>query len=456
MAHSTAVVWFRRDLRLHDHPALTWAVEHHDRVIPLFVVDDVLVGGGVSANRLWFMAHSVDALARSLAERGAILAVRRGQAAREVIRFARQMRAQTIVASRDYGPYGRQRDAEVQARARRHGIGFVRLPGVLVHEPEQVHRVAGGHFAVFGPFRRAWQALPQRAILGSPAQIPGDHRAAPSQPTIHDVLGSVVPTAQPALIPEPGEPAARRRLADWAMSGVLDDYDEGRDRLDLAGTSRLSQDLRWGLLSPIEVLVQTAGDDRGRQRFDAQLCWRDFYAHLLWHRPTMPHRALRPELEHIARETDSGLIDAWREGRTGHPVIDAAMRQLLESGWMHNRARMIAASFLTKQLGVDWRVGAAHFMRHLVDGDLASNSGGWQWAASTGTDAQPYFRVFNPAIQARRHDPQGDYVRRWVSELDGRGGSYPAPIVEHPAARRDALAAYRRAQRRAQEEAPAS
>jgi deoxyribodipyrimidine photo-lyase len=453
MSLSTAVVWFRRDLRLHDHPALTWAVEHHDRVVPLFVVDDVLVGRGASANRLWCMAHSVDVLGRSLAERGAILAVRRGQAAREVIRFARQMRAQTIVVSRDYGPYGRQRDAEVQARARRHGIGFVRLAGVLALEPEGVRRVDGGHFAVFGPFRRAWQTVPQRAVLPPPLNVSGDLEV--SGPTIHGVIGRVVPTAQPALIPEPGEPAARRRLADWAMSGVLDDYDEGRDRLDLAGTSRLSQDLRWGLLSPIEVLAQTAGDGAGRQRFHAQLCWRDFYAHLLWHRPMLARQALRRELEHVARETDDGLIDAWREGRTGHPVVDAGMRQLLESGWMHNRARMIAASFLTKQLGVDWRVGAAHFMRHLVDGDLASNSGGWQWAASTGTDAQPYFRVFNPVIQARRHDPQGEYVRRWVPDVDGAGASYPPPIVDHATGRRDALAAYRLAKRRAQEEAPA-
>lgn len=453
MSGSTAVVWFRRDLRLHDHPALAWAVEHHDRVVPLFVVDDVLVGNGASANRLWFMAHSVDSLAVALAERGASLAVRRGQAAREVIRFARQLRAQTIVVSRDYGPYGRQRDAEVQARARRHGIGLVRLPGVLVHEPEQVLRADGGHFAVYGPFRRAWQALPERAVLPAPEQIAGDPNAS-TQQTIHDVIGPVMPTAQPALVPQPGEAAARRRLADWAASDALADYYEGRDRLDMAGTSRLSQDLRWGLLSPTEVLAQTAGDGRGRQRFASEICWRDFYAHLLWHRPVMAHHALRPELEHVARETDRSLIDAWREGRTGHPVIDAAMRQLLESGWMHNRARMITASFLTKQLGVDWRVGAAHFMRHLVDGDVASNSGGWQWAASTGTDAQPYFRVFNPAIQARRHDPRGEYVRRWVPELDGGGDAYPAPIVEHATARRDAQAAYRLARRRAQEEAP--
>jgi deoxyribodipyrimidine photo-lyase len=271
--------------------------------------------------------------------------------------------------------------------------------------------------------------------------------------SLGDLLGDTTPTADPALLLEPTEAAARARLEAWVGSDALDRYDVGRDRLDLDGTSRLSQDLRWGLLSPVEVIVRTARDGPGPARFRSELAWRDFYAHLLWHEPRVARVAFRVALDAVARSDDPVAVDAWKQGRTGFPVVDAAMRQLLATGWMHNRARMIVASFLTKDLGVDWRVGEAHFMTHLVDGDPASNNGGWQWAASTGTDPQPYFRVFNPALQGRRHDPDGAYVRRWIPELASSGlaggevhtppaGAYIAPIVDHLAARAAAIAAY--------------
>ncbi|HUG49289.1 MAG TPA: deoxyribodipyrimidine photo-lyase [Candidatus Limnocylindria bacterium] len=440
---STAIVWFRRDLRLHDHPALARAVRDYERVVPLFVLDDALLNGRwPSPNRVWYMARSVSVLAESLAERGAPLAILRGRPTEVVPEFARAVGAATIFVSRDYAPYGRRRDSATESGAASHGIAFEAQPGVLVHEPEDVRKADGGHFTVFSPFRRTWQALPRRPVLPAPARI----RSVPARPSgsaasIEELLGSVTPTAEPDQFPEPGEQAARRRLAAWSGSAALDDYADGRDRLDRSGTSRLSQDLRWGVVSPVEVLERCAGSGRSRDRFASEIGWRDFYAHLLWHEPRLAREAFRRELEHVAWSADQAALDAWREGRTGYPVVDAAMRQLRTTGWMHNRGRMIAASFLTKHLGVDWRVGEAHFMAHLLDGEMASNNGGWQWAASTGTDPQPYFRIFNPTLQGQRHDPRGDYVRRWLPELDDALG-YPQPLVEHAGARRRAIAEY--------------
>ena len=273
------------------------------------------------------------------------------------------------------------------------------------------------------------------------------------------------PTADAALLPLPGEAAARERLGRWIASAALPAYAEGRNRLDAEGTSRLSADLKLGTLSPLEVLLAAEGPGDGRRVYVSELAWREFYVHVLWHFPHVVGSAFRPAYDAVPWIDDPAGLAAWREGRTGYPVVDAAMRQLAGSGWMHNRARMIAASFLAKDLLVDWRAGEAHFMRHLFDGDVASNNGGWQWTAGTGTDAAPYFRVFNPVSQGRKFDPTGAYVRRWVPELarvpdayvhepwtmppDVQAASgcvigrdYPAPIVDHAAARERALAAY--------------
>ncbi len=453
------MVWFRRDLRVHDHPALVRAVEEFGRVAPLFVVDDRIMGSAErpASNRLWFMRESVAALAAQLEELGLDLTVLRGDPIALVPGFAAEVGARAILVSRDRAPYGRTRDAAVERTAASRGITFLAEPGLLVQEPERVTRIDGGGFTVFSPFRRAWEAVDRRPVLAAPRKIAGARRPTGARGTIEECLGHIAPSADPALLLEPGEPAARRRLDAWSRSPELVAYADGRDRLDQSGTSRLSQDLRWGLVSPVEALQQCAGDDAGRTRFRWEIAWRDFYAHLLWHQPRLVREALRPEFEHVAWRHDERLAEAWRRGRTGYPVIDAAMRQLLATGWMHNRARMLVAGFLTKHLGIDWRVGAAHFMAHLIDGDVASNTGGWQWAASTGADAQPWFRIFNPTLQARRHDPDGDYVRRWVPELAARTdlagakvhepppGTYLVPIVNHADARRRALDAYREA-----------
>ena len=459
---STAIVWFRRDLRVHDHPALAHALERFDRVLPVFVVDPgILDGRWASANRRWFLAGALRSLREELGARGTPLVAIRGDPVDVVPRLAAEVGAGAVIATRDLGPYGRRRDDAVAAALERAGRSFVAGRGLVIQEPEAIQRDGGGAIRVFSPFHRRWQELPIRSVLPAPDRI-----AAPDPPSTlagaasaepDELIGDTTPTAHPGLLLEPSERAARARLGRWAGSEALRDYDTGRDRLDLDGTSRLSQDLRWGLLSPVEVLERTLGDGPGPRRFASELAWRDFYAHLLWHEPRVARLAFRQELDDVAWSTDAGAIDAWKAGRTGYPVVDAAMRQLLATGWMHNRARMITASFLTKHLGVDWRVGEAHFMAHLVDGDPASNNGGWQWAASTGTDPQPYFRIFNPTLQGRRHDPDGAYVRRWIPELaaapDVHGadvhepppGTYLPRVVDHAAARRQALDAYERA-----------
>ncbi len=461
---STAILWFRRDLRVHDHPALAYALAHFDRVLPLFVVDDrLLAGRWKSANRLWFVAGAVRSLQRELRERDSALTLVRGDPVELVPKLALEAGAAAVIVTRDLSPFGRRRDLVIADALTRSGIPFVAGSGLLVHEPEEVPRPAGGPFTVFSPFHRRWLAAPVRALEAAPASIPTARLAATGPDADPGaLLGNPAPTADKTLLLEPTEAAARARLDRWAGSDRLRDYATGRDRLDLDGTSRLSQDLRFGLLSPVEVLVRTGGEAPGPERFRSELAWRDFYAHLLWHLPRVARESFRADLEGVAWSTDENAIEAWRAGRTGYPVVDAAMRQLLATGWMHNRARMIVASFLTKHLGVDWRVGEAHFMAHLLDGDPASNNGGWQWAASTGTDPQPWFRIFNPTLQGRRHDPDGAYVRRWVPELAGVPGlegpavhepppdAYLDRIVPHADSRARALAEYARAARTGQ------
>jgi deoxyribodipyrimidine photo-lyase len=490
----TAVVWFRRDLRLHDHPALVAALARADRIAPLFVLDPALITGRWrSPNRTWFMLASLAELAASLEAAGSVLVVRVGRPEEVVPAFAQEVGARAVHVSRDYAPYGRARDRRVAEALRQAGVLLHEARGNLIHEPEDLATRAGTPYRVFGPFHRAWSTLSVRTPLAAPTRIPTDPFLARAQPTMvtadgrilawvkalrelgvgaADVEGLARPTADPELVPDPGESAARLRLERWTRAAVnrpprVLDYQHGRDLLGIDGTSRLSQDLRWGLLSPVEVmsLVLRVGPEPGADRFVAELAWRDFYAHVLWHDPESARRATHRVYDAVPWRDDLAAVEAWTEGSTGYPVVDAAMRQLAATGWMHNRARMIVASFLTKDLLVNWRVGEAWFMRHLLDGDPASNNGGWQWAASTGTDAQPYFRVFDPVAQGRRFDPDGAYVRRWVPELAGVpveylhapwsmpdaaqtasrcriGLDYPTPIVEHREARRRAIEAY--------------
>lgn len=469
----TAIVWFRRDLRLHDHPAVLTATERADRVVPLFVVDTTLLGGRfASANRTWFLLESVRVLRDSLRARGSDLIVRTGDPRVVVPSVAREIAAGAVHVSRDHAPYGRRRDRTVADGLATSGIEWHAHRGVLAHEPDEIATRDGRPFSVYTPFRRAWDVVPRRTILPAPGRLDGVPRGLDPGPipTLAELGFDAGPTAAVELLPTPGEVAARGRLDRWLERGI-DGYDTSRDRLDLEdGTSRLSADLRFGLVSPLEVVERAIGAGDGRRSLVNEIVWREFYAHVLFHHPAVRHQAFRAGFDDVAWADDVAGFAAWQSGRTGVPIVDAAMRQLSGSGWMHNRARMVAASFLTKDLLVDWRDGEAHFMRHLVDGDVASNNGGWQWSASTGTDAQPWFRIFNPVIQGRRYDPDGAYVRRWVPELAGVptarihapwemttgeqaaagcriGIDYPAPIVDHAAARARALTAYDAARR---------
>lgn len=474
---SPAIVWFRRDLRLHDHPALEAAISGRSALVALYVVDPALVRGRfASPNRTWFLLGSLAALRASLQQRGSDLVVRVGDPRAVVPTVAREAGADAVYVSRDHAPFGRRRDAAVAELLASDGVTWHPRRGVLVHEPDEVRTLEGGSFTVYSPFRRAWERLEPRAVGDAPDAIPplpgllaGGAGVIPS---LADLGLGDVPSADPSLLPEPGEVAARGRLERW-LAGGLEAYAANRDRMDLAdGTSRLSADLHLGLLSATEVVERVArgGAGDGRRTFTNELVWREFYTHVLFHQPRVRTAAFRPEFEGLPWSDDEAAFRAWADGRTGYPIVDAGMRQLLATGWMHNRARMVTASFLTKHLLIDWRRGEAHFMRHLVDGDVASNNGGWQWSASTGTDPQPYFRIFNPILQGRRFDPAGDYVRRFVPELsrvpaerihapwemtDAEqaaagcriGIDYPGPVVDHAAARARALAVYEAARR---------
>ena len=458
-----ALLWLRRDLRLHDHPALAAALDGAQHVVPAYVLDPrLLEGPRASANRNWYLLHTLAELAESLAARGAPLVVRTGRPEEAIPQLADEAGAAAVLATRDVSPFSRARDRAVGEALAASGRRLHLKRGLLVAEPEEVQTDDGRPLTVFTPFSRRWAAVPRRDLLDAPdaiSSLPPGALASEPIPAPPD------PTADPALLPRPGEAAARERLARWAASPALGAYADGRNDLAAEGTSRLSADLKFGTLSPLEVLQAAEGPGDGRRVFVSELCWREFYAHVLWHFPHVVRGAYRPAYDAVPWVDDAPGLAAWRAGRTGYPVVDAALRQLATSGWMHNRARMIAASFLAKDLLVDWRHGEAHYLAHLVDGDVAANNGGWQWTAGTGTDAAPYFRVFNPVSQGRRFDPHGAYVRRWVPELarvpDAHvhepwtmppdvqaaagcviGRDYPAPIVDHAAARERALAAY--------------
>lgn len=456
----TAVLWFRRDLRLADLPALHAAAQG-GAVAPLFVFDERLLRGRwASANRAAFLVRCLESLDADLRARGNLLHLRFGRPESAVPEFARDAGATSVFVSRDYTPFGRSRDRAVARELAANGVGFNVMPGNLVHEPESVLTGTGKPFSVFTPFFKRWRAMEMRPTLERPDRVPGvrglESGTIPPQKDLTD--GTPV-----AGLPVAGEDAARSRLARFVANGLAD-YRSKRDFPAEDGTSRLSQDLRWGLLSPAAVASATGGDEK----FLAELAWRDFYAHALWHYPRLRREPFQEKYAVIAWDRDTDAFDAWRAGRTGFPIVDAGMRELLATGHMHNRIRMICASFLAKDLHIDWRLGEAHFMRHLVDGDPASNNGGWQWAASVGTDAQPYFRVFNPWLQGKKFDPDGVYIRRWVPELrqvaDRHvhepalmtpeeqasagcviGRDYPAPIVDHRFERVRAIAMYRAA-----------
>jgi len=445
-----AVLWFRRDLRLGDHPALLAAIDSagpSGAVLPVFVFDERLWGPSGSPRRRFLL----DCLADLQERTGGALLLRSGDPARVIPRLVAEVGAGSVHVSADAGPYGRRRDDAVERALG--DVPLIRTGSPYAVTPGRVTKADGTAFKVFTPFSRAWREHGWRAPATRPGRIPWatgvPSEDAPSAPSLSGVS-----------LPPAGEDAA---LAAWARfrDERLTAYDEARNTPGVHGTSRLSAYLKYGCVHPRTLLADLAGhDSEAARRYATELAWREFYADVLWHRPDSARQYLNPQLQGMEYDTGpdaEALITAWEQGRTGFPIVDAGMRQLLGEAYVHNRVRMIVASFLVKDLHQEWTRGARYFLRHLVDGDLASNNHGWQWVAGTGTDASPYYRVFNPVTQGKKFDPDGAYVKRWVPELrdlhpkhvhepwtapGGVPAGYPEPIVDHAHERRVSLDRY--------------
>jgi deoxyribodipyrimidine photo-lyase len=458
----TALWWIRRDLRLADNAALDAALRH-GAVVPVFILDPAAAGSRYHARaerRRAFLYAGLRTLDADLRARGSRLVVRAGRPLPALTRLMAETGAAGLFAEEDFSPYARRRDAAVQQ-----ALPLTLTRGLTVHHPASVHKAGGGPYTVFTPFSKAWRALrpPTPAdLVPAPAQLPAVAPALASEP----LPEALAPPGFPA-----GEAEARRRLERF-LAGPVQGYAEARNWLGDDGTSGLSPYLRFGMLSARTAVVaalEAAGEAPARRGAEAwlnELIWREFYMAVLSHFPGVLRAAFNPRLRAIPWRDAPEDLAAWQAGRTGYPVVDAAMRQLAQTGWMHNRGRMIVASFLVKDLLIDWRLGEQWFMDQLVDGDPAANNGGWQWTAGTGTDAAPYFRIFNPVLQGQKFDPAGRFIRRYVPELarvpdpylhepwkmpplEQRlagcliGQDYPAPIVDRSRVKARTLAAYK-------------
>ena len=434
------------DVRLADNPALVEACADGE-VLPLFVLDPALWGPAGPSRRA-YLAASLRALDDSLRQHGARLSVVRGDPVRRVALAAREVGADRVHVAADHGPYGHRRDTDVERALAAQAIELVRTGSPYAVAPGRVTKDDGTPYKVFTPFSKAWAQHGWRAPIDAPA---GASWLALADTT--DIPDPTLPTD--LTLPEAGERAALARWRTFLDEGLAG-YQSARDKPAVEGTSRMSVHLKYGEVHPRTLLADLAGHaGAGSSTFRNELAWREFYADVLWHQPASARDYLRPEFARMEYDEPGPDLTAWQEGRTGYPIVDAGMRQLRATGWMHNRVRMIVASFLVKDLHLEWQHGARHFLHWLVDGDLASNNHGWQWVAGSGTDAAPYFRVFNPLSQGRKFDPEGGYVRRWVPELaddpdphvTGARNGYPDPVVDHAEERRESLDRWERIRR---------
>ncbi|MGH3765324.1 MAG: cryptochrome/photolyase family protein [Pseudonocardiaceae bacterium] len=420
---SVSIALFTRDLRVHDNPVLHAACHAAPNVVPLFVLDPaILRGGSMSANRAAFLADALADLDAQLRARGGHLVVRSGDVAKEVERVVTDLGASEVHLAADVSGYSHRREQALRERLAGHGCQLrVHATSITVVEPGAITPSGGGaQFSVFTPYYRRWLPAPRRGLIEAPRRI-----TVPPVPT--DPLPSpdeLCSGERSPHLPQGGEAAARRILSDW-LTGPIGDYEQAHDDLAADGTSRLSPYLHFGCLSPTEAVHVADGSTAGGQAFIRQLAWRDFHHQVLAARPETATTDYRTRHDQWRR--DEPAAQAWRDGRTGYPIVDAGMRQLRAEGWMHNRARLITASFLAKTLYLDWRIGARHFFDLLVDADVANNQLNWQWVAGTGTDTRPN-RILNPLRQAQRYDPTGNYVRRYLPELR----DIPGPAVHEP------------------------
>jgi len=453
-----AIMWFRRDLRLRDNHALVAAAKAgKGRVAGLYVLDDELLARSGQA-RIDFMSDALTNLDASMDNN---LNLVTGDAVSEVVRMAKSTGAKQVFVTQEFTPYSMERDERVAAALSKIGAELVEVDSPYIVKPGTIMNQAGLPYKVFGGFRRGWEPLAEEfKILAAPkvdwqvvspvkAPIKARSRIRP------DYFGDS-PEANPSTLPEASEVAAKKLIAEFAKKSHQ--YGDHRDQPGISGTSRLSPYLRFGIVHPRQILAEVSRLDTGGRTFASEICWREFYADVLFTNPQSRYEALQPKMARLRSDSDKVAIErfqAWTRGQTGYPLVDAGMRQLLAEGWMHNRVRMVTASFLIKNLHIDWRWGAQWFMCNLIDGDIASNQHGWQWTAGTGTDAAPFHRIFNPTLQAERFDPNGEYIKKYVPELrdvpapdclrpqEGTllgAMDYVPPIVDHGVERAEALA----------------
>jgi len=444
------VMWFRRDLRLEDNPALVAAgkASQSGKVVPLFVLDPMFLTRS-GAPRLAFLFRSLRDLNDQMS---GSLVIRIGDPVDVVAQVANEVGATEIFAAKDFAPYGQKRDALVAQALKNIGTKLNHVGSPYAVDPGTVRKADHTPYAVFTPFSKIWLAH------GWPAPT---RKARITWHGAPDVATQEIP-ADPVLtaqIADVGSKAAWKRWEHFSKTG-LNKYKSERNNPDLDGCSKLSVYLRFGAIHPRQLLAELESN-ADHDIFRSELCWREFYGDVLFHQPHTTWKNLQPKMDSIQVDTDAQAkkkFAQWCAGNTGYPIVDAGMRQMLATGWMHNRVRMVAASFLVKDLHLPWQWGAKFFMKHLVDGDIASNNHGWQWTAGTGTDAAPYFRVFNPVLQGERFDPDGNFVREWIPELrdvpkkyihspwlaqSGLFGNYAAPMVDHSQERDEALSRYK-------------
>jgi deoxyribodipyrimidine photo-lyase len=476
------IFWFRQDLRLADNPALAAAAAQAP-LVALYILDETEGVRAIGGAGRWWLAESISSLAGELERRGVTLILRRGPAAAELDKVLTECGARSVYWNRCYEPYAIRRDKAIKAGLAKRGVEAHSYNAGLMFEPWTVKTRDGEPYKTFTPFWRALQALPEPP---QPTPAPKRLVAARRQPRSDRLADWALKPVNPDWARDfpgywhPGEIGAELRLEEF-LTSCLAYYHERRDRPDLPATARLSPHLHWGEIGPrqvwhaVKAQSLASGDliaPRAVEAFLRQLGWREFCHHLLYHWPDLPTKSWRPEFRRFPWRKNEAALGAWRRGETGYPIVDAGMRELRATGWMHNRVRMIAASFLVKHLLVPWQDGEGLFWDRLVDADLAQNAANWQWIAGSGADAAPYFRIFNPVLQGEKFDPEGAYVRRWVPELaklpaEWRhrpwsappaalaaagivlGRNYPAPIVDHGQARDHALAAFKTLKRQA-------